>query len=79
MFGYIGITYDEEFLDELTRQAYEMNTGARALQTIMSGVQNRLLLKLINHEFDYYEPIKLTTKLLDDYNNSLVRTISLTH
>ena len=54
-------------------QALEMNTGARALQTIVSGVQNRVLRKLMNHEFDLDEPIVVDENLLHEYNQSLVR------
>jgi len=73
MFGYKGITYADEFIDEVCNQAYDMGTGARALQAIMLGIQSRLLRKLINKEFDLDEPIELTTSLLHQYNQSLVR------
>ena len=76
-FGYSGITYTEDFLDRVCNQAIEMNTGARALQTIMSGIQNRLLLGLINQDFDLDKPIDLTPELLNEYNQSLVRTYKL--
>lgn len=73
MFGYKGITYADEFIDEVCNQAYDMGTGARALQAIMLGIQSRLLRKLISKEFDLDEPIELTTSLLHQYNQSLVR------
>ncbi len=73
MFGYSGITYTDDFIHELCTQALEMGTGARALQTIMSGVQNRLLRGLINQSFDMDKKIDLTSDLLHDYNKSLVR------
>ena len=72
MFGYKGISYDEEFVDRLAKEALEMKTGARALQTIMSGIQNKLLLGLINHEFDG-DIIYLTTSLVDDYKKANIR------
>ncbi len=71
--GYKGITYTDEFVDEVCKQAYEMGTGARGLQTIVSGVQNKLLKPLMNKEFDLNEPIELNTSLLHQYNQSLVR------
>ena len=73
MFGYSGITYTDDFIHELCTQALEMGTGARALQTIMSGVQNSLLRGLINQSFDMDKKIDLTSDLLHDYNKSLVR------
>ena len=77
MFGYFGIVYDEVFLDNACNQALEMQTGARALQTIMSGIQNRLLRGLMNREYDLDKPIELTTNLLQEYNNTLVRKFEL--
>ena len=72
MFGYEGIIYTEDFVDRLASEAQEMKTGARALQTIMSGIQNKLLLGLINHEFDD-GLIDLSTSLIDDYKKANVR------
>lgn len=74
MFGYKGITYDEGFIDEVCSQAYDMDTGARALQAVMFGVQNRILLPLITGEFDRSKPVDLTTMLIEEYNSSLLRT-----
>ncbi len=73
MYGYSGIVYDEEFVDEVCIQAYEMQTGARALQTIISGIQNRLLMGLFNQTYDLDKPIELTTGLLHEYNMTLIR------
>lgn len=72
MFGYEGISYNEEFVDRLATEAVEMKTGARALQTIMSGIQNKLLLGLINHEFSE-DIIELSTSLIDDYKKANIR------
>ena len=69
MFGYSGISYTDEFIDALCNQALEMNTGARALQTLMSGVQNKLLIELINKTYDLDKPIELTPNLINDYNS----------
>ncbi len=73
MFGYPGIIYDEEFISDVCNQALDMQTGARGLQTIMSGIQNRLLIGLINQTYDFDKPIELSINLLDEYNKSLVR------
>ena len=73
MYGYIGITYDDDFIDEVAKEAYEMNTGARALQTIMSGIQNKMLLEIMNKEFDISLPIHLSKKLINDYKSNSLR------
>lgn len=75
LFGYNEVIYSDEFIDKVASQALEMKTGARALQTIISGVQNRILLKLINREYDYSEPIYIDESLLEEYNKSLVRKL----
>ena len=73
LYGYPGIEYDDSFVDKLAEEAIKMKTGARGLQTVMSGIQNKLLMGLINHEFDLDKKIKLTTNLIDEYNKSYVR------
>ena len=73
LYGYPGIEYDESFVNKLAEEAVKMKTGARGLQTVMSGIQNKLLMGLINHEFDLDKKIKLTTNLIDEYNKSYVR------
>ncbi|MBR1413847.1 MAG: AAA family ATPase [Bacilli bacterium] len=72
LFGYKGITFNEEFIDKIAMEAYKMNTGARALQTIISGIQNNLLMALINKDFteDY---IDLSINLYKEYEKSRVR------
>lgn len=73
IYGYKGITYDDDFIDEVAREAYEMNTGARALQTIMSGIQNKMLLDIMNQEYDLSSPIHLGKELITDYKKSSLR------
>ena len=75
MFGYSGISYDEDFVTELATVALEMGTGARSLQTIMSGIQSNMLMGLINQEFDKEKPIKLEKKLIYDYKKTNIREI----
>ena len=50
MFGYEGINYSDEFIESLAKKAYEMETGARGLQTIMSGIQNKMLVDLVTKQ-----------------------------
>ena len=73
IFGYNGIIYSEEFIDRFANEAYNMGTGARALQTIMSGIQNMLLLNIINGEFDKYKPIELTIDMINQYKGKEIR------
>jgi ATP-dependent protease Clp ATPase subunit len=73
MFGYNNVYFTPEFIDQLINQALEMNTGARSLQTIMSGIQNRLLYGMINQEYNHDGVLEITPKELKEYNLSLVR------
>lgn len=72
--GYPGISYDYNFIEALAQKAYEMNTGARALQTIMSGIQSRMLFDLQTHKYNTKFPIELNEKILDEYEKVKVRT-----
>ncbi len=74
MFGYNGIEYTDEFIDEICSEAYNMSTGARALQNLMSGIQDILLLDLITKKIDINKPVMLTKDLLDKYRSSKERT-----
>ena len=73
MYGYPGIKYNEEFLNRVAEEGMKMKTGARGLQTVMSGIQNNLLDGLINGEFDKTKPIELTISMIDEYKKSFVR------
>ncbi len=73
MYGYPGIICDEEFLDKICKMALENGTGARGLQSIMNSIQDIILLKLINHEYDLNERIVLDESLLHRYTLSRVR------
>lgn len=65
MFGAKGIKYDESFIDSVVDKAYNMGTNARALQSIMSSIQNILLYSLETGEYiDNY--IELDKTLLDE-------------
>ena len=74
MFDYPGIEYDDEFIDYICSKAYDMSTGARALQTLISGIQDLLLMDLINGTFDKNNKIKLRIEMLDEYNKRNERT-----
>lgn len=73
MYGYGGITYNKEFIQKVVDEAYKMNTGARALQTIMLGIQDDLLLEMItNNVYDDNKKIELSTDNLESYKKAKV-------
>ncbi|MBR3116674.1 MAG: AAA family ATPase [Bacilli bacterium] len=73
MFGYKGITFNDEFVEKLATEALSMGTGARSLQTIMSGIQNKMLIGLINQEYDLDKEIELTPNLINEYKKTNIR------
>ena len=74
MYGYKGISYDDEFIDAVCKEAHDMETGARALQTIMSGIQNKMLLGLTVGEYNREEPITLSVQNIEDYKQGNIRS-----
>ena len=64
LFGSTGIEYDDEFIDTIIDKAYDMGTNARALQSIMSSIQNILLYKLETGEY-LDKKVVLDKSLLD--------------
>ena len=73
MYGYGGVNYNEEFITNLVNKAYDMNTGARALQTIMSGIQNELLLEMItNNVYDDNKKLEISDINLESYQKSKI-------
>ena len=73
MFGYGGIDYNQEFINRIVDEAYEMNTGARGLQTVISGIQNKLLMEMItNNVNDENKKMELTEETLDEYKKTKV-------
>lgn len=72
MFGYEGISYNDEFIENLAKKAYEMETGARGLQTIMSGIQNKMLVDLVTKQLS--EKITLTEEMLQEYEKGNQRS-----
>ncbi len=73
MYGYPGISFDEEFLNKVAEEGMKMNTGARGLITVMSGIENNMLDGLINKEFDLDKPIELNTNMIKEYKKVFVR------
>lgn len=75
MYGYSGITYDEEFLNKIAEEGLKMKTGARGLQTVLQGIKNNMLDDLINDGYEKGKPINLTTDLVDKYKKSFIRKV----
>ena len=73
MLGYSGIEYNDEIIDRLATEAYDMGTGARALQSLVTGMQDVILYDLITKEYDLDSPVPLSMKLLDNYKQRTIR------
>lgn len=73
MLGYNGIEYNEEIIDRLATEAYNMGTGARALQSLVTGMQDVILYDLITKEYDLKNPVPLSMDLLDNYKQRTIR------
>ena len=74
MFGYSNLHYNEEFLNKICEEAYKLDTGARGLQSIMSGIQNKILMDLINQSYNVNEPIEINNNILSEYKKDNIRT-----
>lgn len=66
----ITIEYDNKFIEEYAKMAYEKNTGARALEEIKSELRNMLLEDIIFRKTD---TIKLTTEHLNKLKEKEIR------
>ena len=73
MQGYDKLEYTDKFIDLLAEKAYKMGTGARALQTIMSEVQNDMLYDLITGKYDKEETLYITEELLEKREKKRLR------
>ena len=71
MFGHEGIIYNNIFIDKLVEEAYNMETGARSLQTIMSEIQNEMLTELIVDKKEDY--IELDEDTIKSYQKRKIR------
>lgn len=72
IFGYDKIILDDNFIDSVSNIAYDMGIGARGLQLIISEVQNELLLRISNCEYNPDEEIVLDSEWL---NNPKIKKI----
>lgn len=73
MLGYNGIEYEDDIIDRLAEEAYDMGTGARALQSLVAGMQDVILYDLITNKYDKSKPIPLSMDLLDNYKKRTIR------
>ena len=74
MFGYSNLNYDDDFINKICDEAYKLDTGARGLQSIMSGIQNKILIDLINKTYNLDEPINIDSNILSEYKKDNIRT-----
>lgn len=75
IFGYENVSFTEEFIDVLAKEAYDMKTGARGLQTLMAEIQREYLLDFISGNFPKDKPIILEKEMLTTAKKQRVRTI----
>lgn len=73
MYGYKCINYSDDFIDSVVDKAYEMGTGARALQSLIQGIQDTMLVDLITRKYDICNPITLSGESLNNYQKRKVR------
>ena len=68
--GINNVIYDDEFLESLSKQAYDDKFGARGLQKIVNDLKNLLLLDMINSTED---SITLTNEMLEKRKEKTIR------
>ena len=73
MLGYSGIEYTDSFIDKVVSQAYDMSTGARSLQSVISGIQDTMLYDLLTHKINN-DIIMLDDNIFNKYEKRNVRT-----
>ena len=71
LFGAEGIEYNDEFISSVVDKAYDMGTNARALQSIMSSIQNILLFDLEVGEY-IGKKVVLEKSLLEEIDKEKV-------
>ena len=71
LFGAEGIEYNDEFISSVVDKAYDMGTNARALQSIMSSIQNLLLFDLEVGEY-IGQKVVLEKSLLEEIDKEKV-------
>lgn len=65
------IIYDDLLIEKIAEEAVKMNTGARALQTIVNGIENQFLGKLIDPKGE--KEIIISESYLDEYKKGFIR------
>ena len=73
MYGYPKVTYSVDFIDTIVEEAYKMETGARALQSLIQGIQDTMLMDLITKRFDVNKSVELTIDSLNKYKERRIR------
>ena len=67
MLGYKKVVYDDKFIDEICNEAYNMSTGARGLQSLISGIQDTMLADLMLGNYNANLPIELSVENIKKY------------
>jgi ATP-dependent protease Clp ATPase subunit len=70
MFGYSGLNYSKDFISKIVEEAYEMKTGARGLQTVMLGIQNKLLIDMLTNKEN--NELTLNEEVIEEYKKAKV-------
>ncbi len=64
-FNYENVEYDNELVNKLALDAYNMDVGAKGLQILVSEAQNKVLYDIMAQKYDKNETINLTKDLLE--------------
>lgn len=67
------LIFDEELINKIADEAVKMNTGARALETIVQGIKNQILKTVV--ESTNEKEIHITVDYLDKYKEGFVRGV----
>lgn len=67
------LIFDEELINKIADEAVKMNTGARALETIVQGIKNQILKTVV--ESTNEKEIHITLDYLDKYKEGFVRGV----
>ncbi len=67
------IVFEDALVDRIAEEAVSANTGARALQTIVNGIENLVLSKIIDENAD--KEIFITSDYIDRYNEVYKRRV----
>jgi len=64
------ILFDDDIIDKIVNRAYKLNTGARALETVVKSVNNVVLNDLIAEKYDQ---IQITDDILKKIDETAIR------